>query len=625
MSGRRLDFTKANPEDRTDVRALGALRFEIPRANGRRRVIDLTDLPNTEIVRDMAAFLYDGFMEQSAVGQPDYRELTVVRDFLRHLGDGVHTRRLEDLTPDDIDGFEQALRQEAPRSAHPKLRDFLQALKRAEPHRLSEAIWTRLQITSLSERRPVAVHIEPYSDSVVRQIKKACVRRVYDTNKRLTTDAAELLAAGRDPRGGSSKDWRRFENLVWLVNEVGPISRPELVALSGVDFGWHMRSIPGGLTGVQRALYPSPEDLYPFFLLLLVLTGMPPASALNLRTDCLSNERAHEGRRRISVSYTKARAGQKRITQSYYDEHITTVGGLIRAILTITSRLRRHGPFDHLFICGSHQGKRGPDDRVVFNPGYRSGGGVDPAVGVALPLQFAREISLTDEDGQEVFGIQHRRLRKHRKRKRYIAVEGRLPEFADDHTLETAKRPYAMTEANRPLHERAVADGIADALVASERATARVRSTTLTAEAEATMAAAPEEAAERLRIPLPVVKQLASGELDMFIAACTGFTTSPFAPAGQPCRGAPFGWCVDCPNAVIPERKLPQVIAFLAHVETQRKHMTGAEWRAVWGKAHAKIVGGVLPQFSEGAIAAARSVAAGGSATPYMAPELGEH
>src|SRR3546814_18520746 len=108
-------------------------------------------------------------------------------------------------------------------------------------------------------------------------------------------------------------------------------------------------------------------------------------------------------------------------------------------------------------------------------------------------------------------------------------------------------------------------------------------------------------------MPPDTVGPLLDGEQDVWLAACAGFHSSPFAEAGSPCA-QPFWGCLDCPNAVITARKLPAILAFIAFVEEQRRSLPASDWAAKFGRVHTRITAQVLPAFSD-AVLAARSEA----------------
>src|SRR3546814_128563 len=132
------------------------------------------------------------------------------------------------------------------------------------------------------------------------------------------------------------------------------------------------------------------------------------------------------------------------------------------------------------------------------------------------------------------------RSRKTHKALWYTKTEGHMARFAVGHSREVAARHYADLPSLRPLHEAAVADAFRAALAA---AMPTIRPPT----AEQTLREAPEQAGPLM--PPDTVGPLLDGEQDVWLAACAGFHSSPFAEAGSPCA-QPFWGCLDCPNAV---------------------------------------------------------------------------
>jgi dihydropteroate synthase len=71
----------------------------------------------------------------------------------------------------------------------------------------------------------------------------------------------------------------------------------------------------------------------------------------------------------------------------------------------------------------------------------------------------------------------------------------------------------------------------------------------------------------------------------------------------------PFWGCLDCKNAVVTGRKLPQILALLNHLERERERLDAAEWATLYGRSRERIVGQILPAFPEDMVLAARAVA----------------
>src|SRR5258708_4321214 len=138
-------------------------------------------------------------------------------------------------------------------------------------------------------------------------------------------------------------------------------------------------------------------------------------------------------------------------------------------------------------------------------------------------------------------------------------------------TSDGAARHYADIPSLRPLHEAAVADAFEE-VVAAARAP-----TLLSPEQEADWRAAPEHAGGI--VEPDAVAPLLDGDQDVWLASCAGFYASPHGEPGAPCP-QPFWGCLDCGNAVITNRKLPGILAFLAFIEAEREGVTAPDWHA---------------------------------------------
>jgi hypothetical protein len=176
---------------------------------------------------------------------------------------------------------------------------------------------------------------------------------------------------------------------------------------------------------------------------------------------------------------------------------------------------------------------------------------------------LVRQHGLTEADGKPLI-VELRRLRKTYKAEFYLATGGQLPLLARGHSRQVAAARYADIPALRHVHEGAVADGLAEGL--AEALQLRV----LSPAEEQLLARDPQQAPEVAGIEPAQAGLLLAGELDLWLSACRDFTGSPFAAPGKPCPVA-FWSCPDCPNAIITSRKLPAILAFLDHIESQRE------------------------------------------------------
>ena len=248
---------------------------------------------------------------------------------------------------------------------------------------------------------------------------------------------------------------------------------------------------------------------------------------------------------------------------------------MVRALLEVTDRAARHSGSPWLFVA------------------YGIGRLARPTFHHECRGRFVERHRLVDDSG-EPLKLRLSRLRKTRMIEWAKEVKGDPEALAHlgDHTLQVNWESYADVEAMRPIYEETVAAGLAHALEAARLTTARV----VTRDAEASLRADRAAAAESLGIGEDEVASVLDGNADTWLAACTGFERSPFGPAGEPCP-EPFWGCLECPNALIAERKLPAILATLDAMVAERARMGPEAWRARFGRPFLRIVNDVVPAF----------------------------
>jgi hypothetical protein len=502
-------------------------------------------------------------------------------DHLRSEAPGI--RQPSDLRAGHIDGFEAALEAAGLGAIyrHTILSVPISALRiiaREEPSGLDADLRDRLAYVSA---KPLgrSTPRDAYSPFVARQLRDAA--------------RADLEALLR--RIGGPLDERGDDRCRRVLNEVDAVIRirgramachPACVSL------YHLRakrgvpasSLMADLHGRHHLLA---TDLPPLLTLLSLDTGLEIECLKALTTDCLRNASAGT----VEIAYVKrrVRAAQHK-TIRVRDGGTGTPGGLIRRLADLTAAARAHVGGDGLWTHWS----RGILRRGVKHPR------------ATLDAWTARH-GILDDDGAPV-RLLLSRLRKTHKALWYLKTEGHMARFAVGHTREVAARHYADLPSLRPLHEAAAAAAFTEAAgVAAPMV--------LPPAAEAAWRAAPEAAGG---VAPAVVPALLDGDRDVWLAACAGFSDSPHGEAGAPCP-QPFWGCIDCGNAVITERKLPAILAFLSFIEAERSGLTAADWGLKFGRAHARITRQILPAFPEAVVAEARRVA--GAQSLYLPPE----
>ncbi|BBB11093.1 hypothetical protein [Sphingopyxis sp. FD7] len=572
--GRPVSFAPITPERPQPDPVLG-LKFAIEARHGGTVLVDMTALDPRPLAIAFAGALRRSAALGGAIGAASVikQYIQVYRHFFTWLGDEApKVAGVSDLRAAHIDGFASALERRGMSPIHrhitvSKVINTLRAIEADRPDRIAPDLYERLRYT-LATSAGRSTPRDAYSPFVARALRDAARVDIDAMFRRLGTDDR---IDERDPVIARAR-----ADVEAIIARQGFIAADQ-PALKSLYFMRLRRGLPistlvDDLHGRHHLLA---RDLPALLVLLTLDTGLEPECLKTLTEDCLTN--AHAGT--VELRYLKRRArGAEHKSMRVRDGGGGTPGGLIRRLIGVTAAAREHLPGDYLW--------------VYHNVGGLRAGIID--LKYQLPA-WARRHGLVDDD-EKPLHLLLSRLRKTHKALWYTKTEGHLARFAVGHSREVAARHYADLPSLRPLHEAAIADAFREAVAAA-------MPTVLPPAAEQALREAPEQAAPLM--PPDTVGPLLDGEQDVWLAACAGFHSSPFAEAGSPCA-QPFWGCLDCPNAVITARKLPGILAFLTFVEEQRRSLPASDWAAKFGRVHARITTQVLPAFSDAVVAAAR-------------------
>ncbi|MHB8295911.1 MAG: hypothetical protein ACYDH5_15095 [Acidimicrobiales bacterium] len=547
--------------------------------DGRAYHADLRPLGHRDLMRALVAAIAGHATPSGGIASPASAGgyVDALRKFATHLSSrhpGADLGPL-DLAAEDIDAFEERLRASYPTGSTVPyvstnrvvfLLHLVGAAKALRPDLIARLRWgSNGPLGSTSPR-------DAYSGAVAAALRRAARTAMGETITRLTVTGTQMLARGRSPWEGS---WARREDVLWEIARTGRVSQAELMAACQAQGTARPR---WGLLELHNLLYPSNKDLAAFCVAFSLGSGLEIECVRGLKVGCLVNA----SRGYVEVLYTKnRRQGSPEGRLRVRDGNLTTPGGVLRALHTVTERARQALGDDTLWACYGH----GRLHRSTITPWSVP----------SCPLKsFVARHDLRDDDGQPLH-LMPARLRKTHKAERYRATDGRLDVFVTGNTKEVAARRYADIPALRETHEQAVADGLGAALSAVD------------AQPETFDAG---RGGDRLG-PLAATvspEVPTGGETDVWLASCASFHASPFVPAGQPCPASPWA-CLECANATFDARKLPALLAFASWCEDQRSQLPAEVWAARLGRAYARVVHQVIPAFSQPAIAEASAVA----------------
>lgn len=579
--------------------------------DGRQASCDFSEAQCQQLVRELAASLaacagVDGTIRSHKTAST---WAAGIRSFVAYLaatrGDEL---RVSDLRPADIDGFEgreRARLGDQSRAALTNALRIVQLLRRIEsddPGRLDPALARRVQFGTDSPW-PQGQPLDAYSAREATVLTEAALADIRAARARIA-EGRRLLLEGTDPR---QHGWN-VPNWLWLIRAQGVVTYEEVVRHGETKSARRC----GGLGQLHAMLYPTDEDVAAFHVALGLITGLEPECVRELTFDCLRN--ADGGQ--VEVDAVKRRRhGSPYEPLRIRDGGVRTGGGIIRLAVNLTEQARGVAGTDHLWVHYRRGGVREsftgplkPIDLVV-------GDGHGPAE------RFSTRHGLQTDDGAPLVP-DFRRLRKSHMADRYQRAEGRFALLARNQSTAVAATHYGDIPALADVHDRAVTDALGDALGAAQRAASRVGPLVLGPDDESAMRADPTAASEALSLPAAEAQAVLNGERDLWLSACTDFHNSPWGRPGQACP-VPFSNCLDCDNAVIGSAKLPAILAYLNHANSQRLKMNEAEWAVTFGRAHARITTQILPRFPAALVAEARDIAATASDLLYLPPGLG--
>lgn len=580
------------------VPAIGPVAFSLV-FDGREIPFDFTGLPCPRLVRALARALCEVCGEDGA-----RRTVTGIRPFIQAVGDfaaftgAAETIRgerfdLEDLEPELLDAFEDKLVSDFGRgSSRPP--DEMAALVRllrlaagTHPGALDAAMLTRITYGMASPTEYVKKPLDAYPMRLFEEIREAALADVRAIRDRILAGEAKAKT-GTDPDVGG---WHKLENVLWYIDRHGPIGpeHPEVKR-------WNGR---GGTRALNAHLFLNRHDMLAFVTALICLTGLEPECAKKLRADCLVSP----ARGYVSVAYVKRRAGGDiaksiRVTDGGALHH---PGGLLRLAQRLTQRGRAILGSEALWVEVGHHGQ-------LHEP-FRPSGSPDFYWQVPIFLKRHGLAERADRGGGTI-RFDMRRLRKTYKSEQYHRAAGILPDFAVGHSEQTAAAHYADIDAHRELHETAIENGLREALEVALPAPVVI-----------------DDDGRRLDdgdqdLSRAEVEQVLSGQVDVWLASCRGFYTSPFARReGEACPVAVWG-CLECSNAVFSTRTLPGVLSFLSFCQKERDEMPANEWEARYGRAWQRIVHGIRPRFTDEQVRTAQAIAEGAGPALFLPAQI---
>ena len=566
-----------------------ALKFTVEAFYGGKRVFDFQDLMPLALARVFA----DGLKLAAGTGGTVRTMTTVVqyqnavRRFFAYLSEpGNSIADPGHLRGEHIDGFERWLESLGMRPLHrnqvlSRIINCLRLAAAQSPNLLHTGLCERLRY--VSDQPAGRSHPrDAYSPFVARQLRNAA-----------RTDIALIRARYDQPTALDPTMAERLSILDAIIVSEGVVSHNHLAFRSLYRDRYKLgMKTPTLVEDLHRRHHLLADDIVPFLVLLSLETGLEIECCKDLTIDCLKNPAAHT----IEIAYIKRRArGSEWKGLRVRDDGALSPGGLIRTLIHLTDFSRRCKQSENLWLHFADgalvSGMKHP--QWILDKWVSAQGIVDDS-GAPLHLLLSR-------------------LRKTQKALWYLKTEGEIRDFAIGHTPEVAARHYADIPALRHIHQKAVADGLQDALDAA------LKPYVLSPEEEDRLQR--ESGTADLSHPLSRITTALDGNHDLWLASCSDFFESPFGYSGQPCP-QPFWGCFECHNAVITARKLPAILQFLDFITGQRATLSEAHWAAKFGRVWRRITAQILPAFPVAVVEDARRTQAVLQDALYLPPEV---
>lgn len=588
---RRIDFRNVAPAANNEPLRIGPLRFTGPTKNGDVE-FDFTVLRGTRLQRDLVIAFQDTLQYLRITSGQARRTQRDLISFCQHLqAENPKVTCARELSWDILDSWVNLIMPQGPASGwgcYDTCMDVFAVMKNLPEGMLSNETKLRLRYVH-PQGAPARTPKDAYSQHVIAQLVTACRERIPLIVKRLTVDAATLVAAGRDPRGDDATEWTIKANQAWLADKVGPLNHREHITESRrYNTGKHGLNV--SVKVINAALFPSQADLIPFYILFTIETGWPPAVVTEMTTDCRSNLTKDH----VTLTSKKYRAGHKIVSERFRGNGYFSPGGIVAQVIAIGERLRRVAGRKELWLV--------QQDQRIHLAKFRS------ATGEALS-RFLEEIDLRDDDDVPIRGLKLISIRKAHKARWYQQTLGQLDRFArNDHTISVAAKHYGNIPALRELHEDTIAQGQQAALEAVTHS-------------QISSSVVPQDIACDIGVPLEEASTLSAGTRDMWVSACRNPHDSPFDVSGKLCTARP-GRCFGCRNAVILGRHLPRVLAYRQWMLQERDNMSEADWNTLHGLAYLLIGRDILTRFPENMLAQAQAVAAVDHGVPLLPPAI---
>jgi len=429
----------------------------------------------------------------------------------------------------------------------------------------------------------------PYSEREWARLASAC-QAIAGKSYAGHRTALAAAARGTSP---ALESWTA-DNLTWLLARLGPVGTPGVAAHLGCSLNAVQKR--GGVPAASASLFPHLGDVIAYRLLFGIYSGIVPDGI----DDLVTGDIDWAGDSTVLLSYVKGRTAGESVNLP------KKAVRLLEQWLAHSQLLRSHADpaaARHLWL-----GVTRPGSSVVFSgPVHRD-----------HVKAWARRHGLAGDDGTLL------KIHRGRIRTTHLAMRDRRswngqgrttidpnhsPQVEADHYL------TAATPSQRQAMDALVEDAQHDLLRRAQPLAV------ITGEDAAELARDYPQLISGLRLDDTVITELASGERDVFTAACADQLSGLHGPKGKPCPARPWV-CLLCPLAVFAPRHAANLLRLRAFFSRQWQQMPSAHFMAVFGP-YSQRVTQVLERFDPAVVAAAAADVADSDDELPLRPEEG--
>ncbi len=434
--------------------------------------------------------------------------------------------------------------------------------------------------------KPYRLALPPYPEAEWTQLTQMC-QSITDDAFAAHQQALADAIRGRDPRIGG---WS-LRNVRWLLTRSGPLSMAAFCGHMGCSA--QTARGRGGFYEALAELFPSVDVVVAYRLLFGVYSGIVPDGI----DDLMVGDIDWAGDATILLSYVKGRTAAESLT-------------LPRRAVRLLERWLGHSALLRSFADPAMR------DRLWLSAGPVGTGTILEATGRHTVRRWVARHNLTGQDGRPLKLHRSRIRTTHQSMRAKATWTGSTRATVDPNHSAQVEGDHYLTAAT-PAQQRAVEAVVEDAQHDLLR---RAHPPAVIAEQDAVdLARDYPQLVARLGLGDGALAELVGGARDVFVAACADQLSGLHGPKGKPCPARPWV-CLLCPLAVFAPRHAANLLRLKAFFSRQWQQLPAAQFMAVFGPYHQRIVQ-VLDRFDPAVLAQAAGQVSDHDAELPLRPE----